>query len=81
MKNLTFPEPSGEVCDLCGRVPVTWPGTGFCETCFQETADLAHQAEAEMYERMSPSERAEYDAARGSYDGCPADQPCAILPQ
>ena len=78
MKNLTFPEPSGEVCDLCGRVPVTWPGTGFC---FQETADLAHQAEAEMYERMSPSERAEYDAARGSYDGCPADQPCAILPQ
>jgi hypothetical protein len=64
LKNLTFPELAGDVCDLCGRVPVTWPGTGFCETCFQETADLTHQAEAEMYDRMSPAERAQYDAAR-----------------
>ena len=73
MKNFTFPEPSDDVCNLCGRVPVTWPGTGFCEPCFQETADLEHRAWAEMYDSMSPAERAHYDAAHGSYDGCPED--------
>ena len=71
--SMTSTRPGYDVCDLCCRNPISWPGTGFCETCFQETADLAHQAEAEMYNRMSPAERAHYDAAHGSYDGCPED--------
>lgn len=45
-----MPEPpkATDVCFLCGRNPVSWPGTGLCEPCFQETADLAHRAWAEM---------------------------------
>ena len=34
-----------DVCFLCERNPITWPGTGMCERCHQETADLEHQAE------------------------------------
>ena len=36
-----------DVCFLCERNPITWPGTGMCERCHQETADLEHQAERE----------------------------------
>jgi hypothetical protein len=39
--------PSSSLCFLCGRAPVTWPGNGLCEPCFQETADLEHRALAE----------------------------------
>jgi hypothetical protein len=34
-----------DVCFLCERNPITWPGTGMCEQCHQETADMEHQAE------------------------------------
>ena len=34
-----------DVCFLCERNPITWPGTGMCERCHQETADLEYQAE------------------------------------
>ena len=31
------------VCFLCERNPITWPGNaGMCERCHQETADLEH---------------------------------------
>ena len=71
MKPLTSPG-SSSLCFLCGRNPVSWPGNGLCEPCFQETADLEHRGWAEIYERMSPAERAEYHATRSS-DGCPED--------
>jgi len=44
-----------DVCFLCERNPITWPGTGMCEQCHQETADLEHQAQ-----------QADSVAARGS---------------
>ena len=33
-----------DLCFLCERNPVTWPGSGMCEACEQETADEAHRA-------------------------------------
>jgi hypothetical protein len=70
---LASPGPSDDVCFLCGRNPISWPGNGLCEPCFQETADLEHRGWAEMYECMSPAERAEYDARCTSYGGCQED--------
>ena len=43
-----------DVCFLCERNPVTWPGTGMCEACHQEIAEIEHQALAE-----SPAREAE----------------------
>ena len=31
-------------CFLCERNPVTWPGSGMCEACEQETAEQIHEA-------------------------------------
>ena len=39
LKTLAFPEPSDDVCFLCGRTPIFWPGNGLCEPCFQKTAE------------------------------------------
>lgn len=40
-----------DVCFLCERNPITWPGTGMCEQCHQETADMEHQAERDAERR------------------------------
>jgi hypothetical protein len=40
-----------DVCFLCERNPITWPGTGMCEQCHQETADMEHQAEVDTGRR------------------------------
>lgn len=33
-----------DFCFLCERNPVTYPGSGMCEPCHQETAEIEHQA-------------------------------------
>ena len=41
-----------DFCFLCERNPITWPGTGMCEQCHQETAELEYAAEHDAISRL-----------------------------
>jgi hypothetical protein len=45
----------GDVCFLCEAEPISWPGTGMCDACFQATADAEHEAWANdpVHQRMA----------------------------